>query len=657
MTAITCKMCGRSMVVQPGSTVASCESCGSLQTVPTTDSEQLLKLFAQANALRRDCKFDKAARVYKAIVDDAPEEAEAYWGLLLCKHGIAYADDPTTGKKVPLCHRPSFDSLLRDHYFDRVWESADSQAMEVYLKECNRLEEVRKGILADASRSKQYDIFLCCKEIDQDGNRTQDSVLAQNVYEMLDLMGYRVFYLPKALLGSPEEEKEPRIFAALNSAKIMLLFDTGHRSYQDVQVKYQWRSFQKLMASDSTRHLVLCVQNLDPDTLPKALTGLPIHDMGNPEGLRRRIEALFSANTHSPQVWIQTMLAQCGQALQKGDFAGLKTICQEILEKYPENIDACLFMLLAEYQVTEQSALYTLKNKPYFYENKFYQKLLPHASTDPRIQELSQQAERLILEKQQNDRYQQGLQALEEKAYEKALSIFQEVPDVLDAQKNIALCNKVLSAQGQYKTYKDQVGDGKKYLTKRFQQEHPQEYNHFVQIYHLYLDYVGKYFTAFMLLAWLTIPLCCLLSMGLLLGFGSSMAMFGEFFGVVAVISLLIAAFKTPVFRKLYYESLAKIGVAALVLLLETSIVAILPKFFFPILTIVAYGILIYLLRKLYVSSSRKKDLDAQLKEIKNTTFRAYGEKVRQELSDQYDPFFGKKYQVKLEDVDPSRWG
>ena len=32
-------------------------------------------------------------------------EAEAYWGLVLCRYGIEYVNDPATGKKVPTCHR------------------------------------------------------------------------------------------------------------------------------------------------------------------------------------------------------------------------------------------------------------------------------------------------------------------------------------------------------------------------------------------------------------------------------------------------------------------------------------------------------------------------------------------------------------------------
>lgn len=111
MAVIKCKMCGGDLNIIPGESVAECEYCGSRQTVPTADNEKKLTLFARANRLRAGCEFDKAAGVYESIVADFPEEAEAYWGLVLCKYGIEYVDDPATGKKIPTCHRSSFDSI------------------------------------------------------------------------------------------------------------------------------------------------------------------------------------------------------------------------------------------------------------------------------------------------------------------------------------------------------------------------------------------------------------------------------------------------------------------------------------------------------------------------------------------------------------------
>ena len=154
MAIIKCKMCGGDLIIDPDSTVAECEYCGSRQTVPTADNEKKLTLFARANRLRAACEFDKAAGIYEGIVADFPEEAEAYWGLILCKYGIEYVDDPATGKKIPTCHRSSFECVLDDHNFELVMENADGMARRVYREEAKTIEELRKGIVEVSSKEE-----------------------------------------------------------------------------------------------------------------------------------------------------------------------------------------------------------------------------------------------------------------------------------------------------------------------------------------------------------------------------------------------------------------------------------------------------------------------------------------------------------------------
>ena len=118
-------MCGGNLELTEGSSVATCEYCGTTQTVPSADNEKKINLFSRANRLRAACEFDKAFGIYEAIVADFPEEAEAYWGLVLCKYGIEYVDDPKTGKKIPTCHRSSFESVMDDVNFEQVLENSD----------------------------------------------------------------------------------------------------------------------------------------------------------------------------------------------------------------------------------------------------------------------------------------------------------------------------------------------------------------------------------------------------------------------------------------------------------------------------------------------------------------------------------------------------
>ncbi|MBR3347619.1 MAG: hypothetical protein IKG37_11110 [Solobacterium sp.] len=165
------------------------------------------------------CSFDRALAVYENIISIFPEEAEAYWGELLCKYGIEYVNDPETGKKVPTCHRSSYDSILEDESYEMVMEYAHPDSKQLYRNEARQIEDLRKEINAVSVKEEPYDIFICYKETDDHGNRSLDSVIAQDVYESLIEKGYRVFFSRISLEDKLGTEYEPYIFGALNTAR------------------------------------------------------------------------------------------------------------------------------------------------------------------------------------------------------------------------------------------------------------------------------------------------------------------------------------------------------------------------------------------------------------------------------------------------------
>ena len=141
--------------------------------------------------------------------------AEAYWGLVLCKYGIEYVDDPKTGDKIPTCHRSSFDSVMKDADFEMVMEYSDTLARGVYRKEAKAIEQLRTAIIDVSAKEEPYDIFICYKEADENGERTIDSVIAQDVYDALLEKGYRVFFSRISLEDKLGQEYEPYIFALI----------------------------------------------------------------------------------------------------------------------------------------------------------------------------------------------------------------------------------------------------------------------------------------------------------------------------------------------------------------------------------------------------------------------------------------------------------
>ena len=381
MAVIKCKMCGGELTLTEGSPLAQCEYCGSLQTVPNTDNEKKLTQFARANRLRFNCEFDKASGVYESIVADYPEEAEAYWGLVLCKYGIEYVDDPATKKKVPTCHRSSFQSVVEDTDFEQALENADPVARKVYREEAKQIEELRKGILEVSSKADPYDIFICYKETGEDGERTLDSVLAQDLYDALVEKGYRVFFSRITLEDKLGQEYEPYIFAALNSAKVMLAIGTDYEYYNAVWVRNEWSRYLKLMAEDHSKHLIPCYKGIDAYDMPKEFAKLQAQDlskMGATQDILRGIEKLIKAATAESaapkSAEIGQLLALGNEALEKKEWGIASSRFDLALTVDPMCQDALLGKLMAEYKCDRREQL--AKGKKRLSKNNNYKLLM-----------------------------------------------------------------------------------------------------------------------------------------------------------------------------------------------------------------------------------------------------------------------------------------
>ncbi len=365
MAIYKCKMCGGDLNIEADINVIECEYCGTTQTVPTADNEKKVNLFNRANRLRLNSEFDKAAGIYESIIAEFPEEAEAYWGLCLCNYGIEYVDDPATAKKVPTCHRASFEKLANDENFNMAMEYADVVAQKVYRDEAREIDRIMDNILSISKNEKPYDVFICYKETDEKGERTIDSVLAQDVYDALTAKGMKVFFARITLEDKLGQMYEPYIFAALNSAKVMLSIGTKYEYFQAVWVKNEWSRFLKLMAKDKSKVLVPCYKDMDAYDLPDEFKALQAQDMGKigfMQDLTRGIEKIVGVNTapvteNSSNSDAKALTTRGYIYLEDRDFQQAETYFDRALDMNPMDSKAYVGKTLCTIQLTSLSEL------------------------------------------------------------------------------------------------------------------------------------------------------------------------------------------------------------------------------------------------------------------------------------------------------------
>ena len=279
MSVFKCKMCGGNLQISENTNIATCEYCGTNQTISKSRDEVITNLYNRANDLRIKCEFDRAEQIYEKILEQDNTEAEAHWGIVLCRFGIVYVKDPKTEQMIPTCHRTSYESVITDADYLSAIKYGDNKQKEFYISEAEIIDKIQKKALDIVRNEDPFDVFICYKETDENGKRTVDSTLANDIYYQLTQEGYKVFYAPITLEDKIGKEYEPYIFAALNSAKVMLVLGTKPEYFNAVWVKNEWSRYLKLIREDRSKLLIPCYRDMNAYDLPDEFAHLQAQDM------------------------------------------------------------------------------------------------------------------------------------------------------------------------------------------------------------------------------------------------------------------------------------------------------------------------------------------------------------------------------------------
>lgn len=280
MAILKCTICGGELDFSTDMSVGVCQYCDSTITIPK-NLDHKGNLYNRAVFLRHNNEFDKAALIYEDILKEDNTDAEAHWGLVLSKFGIEYVTNPATGERHPTCHRTQPESILSDPDYLAALRYYDSVAASVIEEQAKQINEIQSKILEISRKEAPYDIFICYKETDDvTKERTEDSTIAQDLYFALVKQGYKVFFARKTLEQKLGSEYEPVIYAALNSAKVMIALGTKPEYFNAVWVRNEWSRFIK-MAKDSKddKIIIPAYRGFSAYELPNELSHFQSQDM------------------------------------------------------------------------------------------------------------------------------------------------------------------------------------------------------------------------------------------------------------------------------------------------------------------------------------------------------------------------------------------
>ena len=362
---IRCKACGAPLEFAQGEKVCICKYCQSVNTLAIPENGQL---YNRANELRNLCEFDRAIQIYEQMIEQDPQDAESYFGLALCKYGIEYVQDPSSGKRIPTCRRLQMIPMAQDEDFKKALQYADDEIRRVYQGECAKIDKILSRARILASSGEKFDVFISYKETDDFGNRTEASVIAQDLYERLTRQGYRVFFARKTLESMAGVEYEPVIYSALHSAKVMLLLGTNPDQFQAVWVRNEWSRYLARMNGDPSCRLIPLYKGMKPEELPnevKSFQAIDMEHIGFEQDVTDAVARLVKRRGSSgggQGVTMENIRHLGFLELEKKDFNKARELFEQALLHAPEDWQSYLGRMLCTYRAKNMEEI--LKDVP-----------------------------------------------------------------------------------------------------------------------------------------------------------------------------------------------------------------------------------------------------------------------------------------------------
>ena len=214
-------------------------------------------------------------------------------------------------------------------------------------------------------------------------------MLANDLYHQLTQEGFKVFFSRITLEDKLGTAYEPYIFAALNSAKVMVVLGTRPEYFNAVWVRNEWSRYLALVRNSGGKKILIpAYKDMDPYDLPEEFSHLQAQDMsklGFMQDLIRGIKKIIGASEQKSTIR-ETLVVNAGSGntapllkrvfmfLEDGNWQEADEYCEKVLDIEPECAEAYLGKLMAERNISRRESLASC-NEPFDTDNN-YQKAI-----------------------------------------------------------------------------------------------------------------------------------------------------------------------------------------------------------------------------------------------------------------------------------------
>ena len=245
------------------------------------------------------------------------------------------------------------------------------------------------------------------------------------------------------------QKYEPYIFAALNSAPVMIALGTRPEYFNAVWVRNEWSRFLNLIKNGAKKFLIPAFKDMSPHELPDELSHLQAQDMGKigaVQDLIRGVKKLIRSDSQKTEKVIITgnqpasapLLKRAFMFLEDGDFENAGIYCERVLDIDPENAEAYLAKLMVEKRVKSRSDLANCAQP--FDDSRNYRNAIRFGD-DKLISELEEYINN-IRERVEQESYNKAVQEMDSANYQQAIEFFKSIEGFRDSSALIKKCQE-----------------------------------------------------------------------------------------------------------------------------------------------------------------------------------------------------------------------
>lgn len=320
--------------------------------------------------------------------------------------------------------------------------------IKMYRSKAKEIDRIQQSILEVAARENSYDIFICYKETEENGQRTEDSVYAQDIYDSLIAKGFKVFFARITLEGKLGQAYEPYIFSALRSSKVMLVVGTSYEHLNAVWVKNEWQRFLQLRKKDTEKVLIPCYKDMDAYDLPnefKNLQAVNLSSVGYLQDLVRNVGKIITPKAKvaaaAGGVNTDSLMIRTKDFLIDRNWQEAWNYSERVLDINPRCAEAHLTSLMAQLNISTVNEFdnypYTIRDIPSYRkfieyaDDKLKREMQPHFEKAELARKHSVYEEAIVLAKSGN------INDIKE-----AANLFSTIADWKDSNKHLLNCHQ-----------------------------------------------------------------------------------------------------------------------------------------------------------------------------------------------------------------------